>query len=108
MCLCGLCVCTVIPHQDDVDTAVQFHLLKSVHQLTDDPVDHPQRVVQLETHKERSLCVSLCRINTFYTHPTVQTHAVMYSTHLWAQGPHFVSINVRLFRVHGVNIGPAR
>ena len=38
----------MIPHQDDVDTPVQFHLLESVHQLTNDSVNHPQRVVQLK------------------------------------------------------------
>lgn len=39
---------TVIPHQDDVDTTVQLHLFESIHQLTDDAVDQPQRVVQLK------------------------------------------------------------
>lgn len=50
----GVCVCvrTVIPDQDDVGTAVQFHLLESIHELADNSVNHPQRAVQLE-HTER-------------------------------------------------------
>lgn len=52
---------TVIPHQDDVDTAVQLHLFKTIHQLTDDSVDHPQRVVQLKhTRHEVSDVHSKC------------------------------------------------
>lgn len=38
---------TMVSHNDDVDAAVKVHLLQSVHQLTDDVVNFPQRVVQL-------------------------------------------------------------
>lgn len=59
-CCTALCCVTqheglaVVAHDDDVDAAVQVHLLQSIHQLTDDVVDLPQRVVQLrgrDTHK---------------------------------------------------------
>jgi len=53
------CVCTMIPHQDDVDTAVQFHLFESIHHLADNPVNHPQRVVQLK-HRNGYVCVCVC------------------------------------------------
>lgn len=52
VCVCvGVSVCTMIPHQEDVDTAVQFHLFESIHQLANNSVNHPQRVVQLKHTK---------------------------------------------------------
>lgn len=39
---------TMVADQDDVDAAVQVHLLESVQQLTDESVDTPQRTVELE------------------------------------------------------------
>lgn len=39
----------MVSHDDDVDAAMQVHLLQTVHQLTDDVIDLPQRVVQLQT-----------------------------------------------------------
>ena len=49
VCVC-VCVCvkeafTVVSHQDDINTAVEPHLLQSVHQLTHNLVNLPQRVV---------------------------------------------------------------
>ena len=58
MCVCvHECVCTMIPHQDDVDTAVQFHLFKSIHQMANNPVNYPQWVVQLKHTKRVTECV---------------------------------------------------
>lgn len=37
----------MVAHDDDIDAAVQVHLLQSVHQLTDDVVNVPKWVVQL-------------------------------------------------------------
>ncbi len=38
---------TMVSYDDDVDAAMQVHLLQTVHQLTDDVIDLPQRVIQL-------------------------------------------------------------
>lgn len=38
---------TMISYDDDVDAAMQVHLLQTVHQLTDDVINLPQRVIQL-------------------------------------------------------------
>ena len=37
----------MVSHDDDVDAAMQVHLLQPVHQLTNHVVQLPQRVVQL-------------------------------------------------------------
>lgn len=42
---------TVVSYNDDIDTAVQVHLLQTVHQLTDDVVHLLQRVIQLHTRQ---------------------------------------------------------
>ncbi len=39
----------MVSYDDDVDAAMKVHLLKTVHQLTDDVVDLSQRVIQLQT-----------------------------------------------------------
>lgn len=44
---------TVVSDDNDVDTAMQVHLLQAVHQVTDDVIDLSQRVVQLWTGKTR-------------------------------------------------------
>ena len=47
MCVC-VCVkeaCTVVSHQDDINTAVQVNLLQSVHQLTHNLINLLQGVV---------------------------------------------------------------
>lgn len=61
MCVCGGGgpVRTMVSHQEDVDTAVKLHLFKSVHQLSNDPVDHPQRAVELK-HKEDGCALVCC------------------------------------------------
>ena len=43
----------MVSHDDDVDAAMQVHLLQTVHQLTDDVIDLPQRVIQLKTGKKK-------------------------------------------------------
>lgn len=38
---------TMVSNDDDVDAAMQVHLLQAVHQLTNDVINLPQRVIQL-------------------------------------------------------------
>lgn len=38
---------TVVSYDNDIDAAMQVHLLQAVHQLTNDVIQLPQRVVQL-------------------------------------------------------------
>lgn len=38
----------MVSYDDDVDTAMKVHLLQTVHQLTDDVIDLPQRVIELQ------------------------------------------------------------
>ena len=57
-----VCVCTVISHQDDIDTAIESHLFQAIHQLADDPVNHPQRDVHLEPITEHSYSALAGRI----------------------------------------------
>lgn len=40
----------MIAHQHDVHTAMEVHLFQPVHQLTDDVIDLPERVIQLSQH----------------------------------------------------------
>lgn len=46
---------TVVSYDNDVDTAMQVHLLQAVHQVTDDVIDLSQRVVQLWTGNTRQI-----------------------------------------------------
>lgn len=42
----------MVSNDDDVDAAVQVHLLQAVHQLTNDVVQVPQVDVQLWTRRD--------------------------------------------------------
>lgn len=43
----------MVSYDDDVDAAMKVHLLQTVHQLTDDVIDLPQRVIELQTGREQ-------------------------------------------------------
>lgn len=93
---------TMVPHKDDVDTAVQFHLLKSIHQLANDSVNQSQRIVQLK--HTRGVQDGLISASMTRTHKSLRT--VRTVTYIYVHGSHFMSICVWLFRVHGINIRP--
>lgn len=44
---------TMVSYDNDIDTAMKVHLLQAIHQLTDDVIDLPQRVVQLWAEMNR-------------------------------------------------------
>lgn len=92
----------MVADDDDVDAAVQVHLLQSVHQLADDVVNVPQRVVQLQQRDTHTF--------TNTPNPTsVEEEAEPRRrlTHLATQRPQPVSERVGLLRVHGVDVRPA-
>lgn len=84
----------VVAHDDDVDAAVQVHLLQSIHQLTDDVVDLPQRVVQLRGRDTHTHTHALQKTNP--THGRWSERERRRLTHLAAQGSQPVSERVRL------------
>lgn len=86
----------MVPHNDDVDAAMQVHLLQAVHQLTDDVVHLLQRVVQLQAQQtvRRIRGQRLC------------CHGWTCRRHLAAQRPQAVSEGVGLLRVDGVDVRP--
>lgn len=43
----------MVSYDNDIDTAMKVHLLQAIHQLTNDVIDLPQRVVQLWAEMNR-------------------------------------------------------
>lgn len=87
----------MVANDDDVDAAVQVHLLQSVHQLTDDVVDVPQWVVQLRGEGTHTLQPT----------PGEEVQHRGRLAHLATQRSQSVSERVGLLRVHGVDVRPA-
>lgn len=85
---------------------MQLHLLQSVHQLADNSVDQPQRVVQLKHTKGVHVQLMRAAMTQIYKSPYRQKKTDKDNTHICVQGAHFVSVCVWLFRVHGVYIRP--
>lgn len=44
----------MVSYDNDIDTAMKVHLLQAIHQLTNDVIDLPQRVVQLWAEMNRN------------------------------------------------------
>lgn len=91
---------TVVSYNDDIDAAVQVHLLQTVHQLTDDVVHLLQRVIQLHA-RQTGWGTNEPKKEMAETVPKG------FASHLAAERTQPVSEGVGLLWVDGVNVGPA-